>query len=394
MLSFVFRAEAQLLNCTLKKPVITIDFGSGIVRDVNTASLSNYKRVANYCPTDGHYTYTPYTSDCFRGDWFTLTEDHTIGDADGNMMLVNSSYDQGDFFTTTINGLKSSTTYEFGVWMMNVCKITDKCPYPLLPNITIRLQTLSGKFIARFGTGEVVRRESPHWTQYRAPFKMPAAETDLIMIMTNNAPGGCGNDFALDDITFRECITQTPEAIPVTKKAPVVKKQQPAIKQVPGKTTSAPPVTGATNNKPIEKSLSNPAENLTPLIKKRTPVFPPAPAVLTSRTNLLVKQIETEAGDIRLDLYDNGEIDGDTVSIYHNNSLLVSQARLSQKPITLHIKVNAAHPHHELIMVANNLGSIPPNTSVMIITAGSKRYKVFISTTEQKSAKVVLNLKE
>ncbi|MGK2862983.1 MAG: hypothetical protein ACSLE0_13700, partial [Chitinophagaceae bacterium] len=80
MLSFVYQAEAQLLNCTLKKPVITIDFGSGIVRDVNTALLSNYKRVGNYCPTDGHYTYTPYTSDCFRGDWFTITEDHTVGD--------------------------------------------------------------------------------------------------------------------------------------------------------------------------------------------------------------------------------------------------------------------------------------------------------------------------
>ena len=108
----------------------------------------------------------------------------------------------------------------------------------------------------------------------------------------------------------------------------------------------------------------------------------------------MVKQIETEAGEIRLDLYDNGEIDGDTVSIYHNNTLLVSQARLSQKPITISINVNAAQPHHELIMVADNLGSIPPNTSVMIITAGSKRYKVFISSTEQKNAKVVLNLKE
>ncbi len=52
------------------------------------------------------------------------------------------------------------------------------------------------------------------------------------------------------------------------------------------------------------------------------------------------------------------------------------------------------HPHHELIMVANNLGSIPPNTSLMIITANNKRSEVFISSTEQKNAKMLIDLKE
>jgi hypothetical protein len=108
----------------------------------------------------------------------------------------------------------------------------------------------------------------------------------------------------------------------------------------------------------------------------------------------LVKQIETGAGEIRIDLYDNGEIDGDTVSIYHNNVLLIQHARLSQKPITVRIAVDKDHPHHELIMVAENLGSIPPNTSLMIITTSTKRYQAFISSTEQKNAKVVLDLKE
>jgi hypothetical protein len=108
----------------------------------------------------------------------------------------------------------------------------------------------------------------------------------------------------------------------------------------------------------------------------------------------LVKKIETEAGEIRIDLYDNGEIDGDTVSIYHNNVLLMPHARLSQKPLTVRFAVDAGHPHHELIMVAENLGSIPPNTSLMIITAGTKRYQAFISSNEQKNAKVILDLKE
>jgi hypothetical protein len=87
-------------------------------------------------------------------------------------------------------------------------------------------------------------------------------------------------------------------------------------------------------------------------------------------------------------------VDSDTVSIYHNNKLVVAHARLSQKPITLRIAVDGANPYHEVIMVAENLGTIPPNTSVMMVTAGTKRYQVFITSTEQKNGKVVFQLKE
>ena len=93
-------------------------------------------------------------------------------------------------------------------------------------------------------------------------------------------------------------------------------------------------------------------------------------------------------------MYDDGEIDGDTVTINHNNQLLVAHAGLSAKPITLKIKVDKEHPHHELVMVADNLGSIPSNTSLMILTAAGKRYEIFISSTEQKNAKILIDLKE
>jgi hypothetical protein len=132
----------------------------------------------------------------------------------------------------------------------------------------------------------------------------------------------------------------------------------------------------------------------TPVIRPQSTDFPAPPAALTKRDNPLVKQIRTEAGEIKVDLYDNGQIDGDTVSIYHNNKLLVRGARLSQHPISLRISIDAAHPHHELVMVADNLGSIPPNTSLMIVTAGTKRFEVFISSNGQKNAKVVFDLEE
>ena len=392
ILCFVWRARAQLINCTFDKPVITIHFGTGDIRDLNTSSLLNYGRVGSYCPTDGHYSYTGYTSDCFRGDWWRLTEDHTPGDVDGNMMLVNSSYNTGPFFTTTLEGLKGGATYEFSIWIMNVCKPSDKCPYPLLPNLSFRLQSSSGNFTAQFGTGEVARRESPQWTQFRAPFKLPASESTLQLTMVNTAPGGCGNDFALDDIVIRECIMKPPTSNVTPKQSVAPKKQPVTVKQTPKKSATTP-VAKEVPNTPKEKPQTTTA-SVNPVKIQRSQVLPPPPPVLTTRTNSLVKTIQTEAGQITLNLYDNGEIDGDTVSIYHNNKLVVSRTRLSQKPITVNIDINAEEPHHEVVMVAENLGSIPPNTSVMIVTAGSKKYQVYISSTEQKNAKVVFDLKE
>lgn len=404
ILPFAFHSKAQQDNCTLKKPVITIHFGSGTV-GVNKVVSSRYEQVASYCPTDGHYTYTSHTGDCFGGDWFTVTEDHTPGDVNGNMLLVNSSPGNGVFLRTAVNGLKGGTRYEFSVWMMNVCRITEKCPFPLLPDITIHLQTAEGKNVALLATGEVLRHKEPRWTEYQFLFTTPPSATNLNLIMVNNAPGGCGNDFALDDITFKECIKPPPVAAAPRKTTPAIKKQSTTSKPVVKKVTKPPvqkPVTKPANKPAVKPTPKPPIAKLkidspkypAPEVKQRTVVFPPAPPVLRNRTNSLVKQIETEAGQIRIDLYDNGEIDDDTVSIYHNNALLASRARLSQKPITFRISIDDAHPHHELIMVAENLGSIPPNTSLMIVTAGEERYEVFISSTKQKNAKVVLNLKE
>ena len=396
ILFFAFKTKAQPIKCVFKKPFFTIHFGTGNVRDVSTTGSFSYERVRSYCPTDGHYTYTPYTSDCFGGDWFTLTEDHTAADVSGNMLLVNSSYNAGVFLKTEVTGFKGGAICEFGVWLMNVCKITEKCPFPLLPDITIRLENGAGKTVAQFGIGEVARTHVPGWKQHTGIFTVPPSETSLTLIMINNNPGGCGNDFALDDITFRECIKQLPISTVAAKKTAVTKKPQTTSKPVSKSPKPAAPAPTKTRspNVQIVKTQKDSQVYSTPVVKPKPRAFPKPPPVLTTRTNDLVKQIETEAGEITINLYDNGEIDGDTISVYHNNVLMMSRARLSQKPISLRVVIDTAQPHHEFIMVAENLGSIPPNTSVMIITAGNMRHEVFISSNEQRNAKVILRLKE
>lgn len=418
-----FQLKAQTINCTLKPPAITVHFGTGNIIDLNAVDPYHYRRITHYCPSDGNYAYTPYTSNCFRSDWITLEQDHTAGDASGNMMLVNASYQTGIFFSTQIPRLKPATKYEFAVWMVNLCKVTEKCPFPLLPNISILLQTTEGKTVSQLQVGQLVRDGLAQWSQFKVFFTTPPGDANLVLNMINSSPGGCGNDFAMDDITFRECVP----IVTTTKKTPVVAKKEPTVTKpvVKKETVTAKPVakketpvskpavkkqtpaakpivkteTPATTDKQIQSSevakpKTDSAISRTPVVKQKPPAFVPLPSTVAKRENALIKKIETSAGEIKIDLYDNGEIDGDTVTIYHNNVLLVSRQRLSQKPITFRIAVDASQPHHELIMVANNLGSIPPNTSLMIVTAGTKRYEVYISSNEQKNAKVVLDLKE
>jgi hypothetical protein len=115
----------------------------------------------------------------------------------------------------------------------------------------------------------------------------------------------------------------------------------------------------------------------------------PVPEVLKTRKNELAKLIEVATADeIKVDLYDNGDIDHDTVSVYLDNKLIVSRQMLKATAISFKLKIDSDNPEHELVMVAENLGEIPPNTSLMVVTVGSQRYEVRITSNEQKNALV------
>lgn len=389
ILLFALLSKAQTGNCILRQSQFTIDFGRGNVPDLNSGDLSNYRRVSHSCPGDGHYSFASYTSACFSDDWQTLSEDHSPSDIDGNMLLVNATYPGGIFLRTPVIGLKGNTIYELGLWLINLCKPTKKCPSLLLPDLNIRLLTPEGKIVANMVTGDLPRVQDPHWTQYRSRFATPASSSTLMLVMNDNVPGGCGNDFALDDITFRECVKKTTQ-VAVTPKKTSTPKQSTTSKRIPKNLT-----TPGQKNIPAAQVIT-PKANATfqtdSVLKQTHKIIPSIPFVLKSRENALVRQMNTEAGEIKIEIYDNGEIDGDSVSVYHNNTLIRSHMRLSQKPITITISVSPSQPHHEIIMVAENLGSIPPNTSVMIITTASNRYELFISSSEQKNAKVVFDL--
>lgn len=112
------------------------------------------------------------------------------------------------------------------------------------------------------------------------------------------------------------------------------------------------------------------------------------PPALTNRKAELVKEIKVDTGTIKIDFYDNGQIDGDTISVFANNMPLVSRRMLTTKPVSITIKIDLKRTEQELIMVGENLGTIPPNTALMIVYAGNKRYQLYLTSDEQKNAMV------
>jgi hypothetical protein len=101
-----------------------------------------------------------------------------------------------------------------------------------------------------------------------------------------------------------------------------------------------------------------------------------------------IPEILVDTGTIRLDFYDNAQIDGDSITVLVDKRVVLTHQRLGAKPITTYLKIDLNNSFHEVEMVAENLGSIPPNTAVLIITAGEKRYFLYLSSSESKSAMV------
>jgi hypothetical protein len=105
-------------------------------------------------------------------------------------------------------------------------------------------------------------------------------------------------------------------------------------------------------------------------------------------------EIEIDNDSISVDLYDNGEVDGDSVSLFFNDKLYGANLRLSARSVHMNLQLDTTKEFNTLSMFANNLGSIPPNTALMLIYDGKKRYEVRLSSNLEKSAAVRLKRKK
>ena len=179
---------------------------------------------------------------------------------------------------------------------------------------------------------------------------------------------------------------------PASKTGSTVKTTTPA----PKTSTTAKSATPGTTTPPVAEVTKKPEtieKNLPSIEKPKAPsTIQQTTTKLNMRSKQVIKTVEVEANSFRVDLYDNGQIDGDTISVFYNGKLMVSRQRLSTEPISIQITLDPNKEDNELVMFAENLGTIPPNTALMIVTVAGKRYEVNISSSEQTSGTVRFRL--
>ncbi|MFN8253799.1 MAG: hypothetical protein U0V75_18140 [Ferruginibacter sp.] len=216
----------------------------------------------------------------------------------------------------------------------------------------------------------------------------------------NTSKGGCGwGATTLSRRIIKNTFTFNKQGRTPAPKPPVVKNttppknnikpvtSPPVVKTTPKTVKPVPPV--VKNDSPAKKELVK-ADPPAPISEKKTEEKPAVPIdrSFEKRSADVLKTIEIEKENFRVDLYDNGDIDGDTISLFFNGKLLLAHKRLSDKAITLTLNADDAKDVNELVMYAENLGSIPPNTALMVVTDGDNRYEVRISSDLQKSGTI------
>lgn len=108
------------------------------------------------------------------------------------------------------------------------------------------------------------------------------------------------------------------------------------------------------------------------------------------RETVQTKEIEISSDSVRISFYDNGEIDGDSISIFLNKKPILVKQVLTAEALNIYIKLDSTRDVNEVSMFAENLGVYPPNTALMTVNDGEHRYEVYLSSSLTQNASVRL----
>ena len=196
----LFSAVLTAQQCTgnLGENIFTEgDFGSGpaniLTPDPGIAPGFLYQ--PNPPPNDGFYTITnDMRSWAFAFPaWETFADNSN--DPNGYMMVVNAAFDPGKFYEQQVDNLCENTLYQFTADVRNIIRPGENA---LRPNVSFSIDDVS-----QFTTGLIP--ETGTWNTYGFTFTTAPGQTSVVLALSNNAPGGIGNDLALDNISFRAC---------------------------------------------------------------------------------------------------------------------------------------------------------------------------------------------
>lgn len=314
----------------------------------------------------------------------------------GQVSIKGVSYSWQDdkrfYGKATMTGSYVSSTQNFRIHEIQTVEVQNALGGTCIMNYDLRY-TRSGKeeFLegTYLGKQEVKGRENPYeWGDCGGGRvylrKVPTTEFYLEPFLRNDKATASPKP-SIQPPANKPPVTQNNLTTPKKTTTPSKPTQKP-------KTTTVPSTNTAKKNPAVEPKIDSVAK-IPPVEKPKIvvkPVLPPVstPEVLKTRQNELMKALVVNDPNVEVKLFDNGEIDGDTISVYLDKRLVLSNKLLTANPLTLKIKMDEDNPEHELVMVAENLGRIPPNTSLMVVEAGDQRFEVRITSTEQKNAVV------
>ncbi len=172
-----------------------------------------------------------------------------------------------------------------------------------------------------------------------------------------------------------------------------------------GQAAAEPPIAANTeppnlHHLPIGQPASSRTGNPGVTAMKNVPAKPSVEAKsITNEEKFIVREkeiqttIEIDNPEIVLQFYDNAEIDGDSISLFLNGKMIFENVRLTAMPFVVRFAVEELPEISELVMVAENLGEIPPNTAFMLAYVGMRRISARLESSEQKSAVIRLEKK-
>jgi hypothetical protein len=140
-------------------------------------------------------------------------------------------------------------------------------------------------------------------------------------------------------------------------------------------------------------ALGNAIEKTDSIARKREEIKKLV-ASFEQRKNILSKEIEIESDSVRISFYDNGDIDGDSITVFLNKYPVLTHQPLSAKSLNMYLAFDKGKDVAEISMYAENLGLYPPNTALMVISDGDKRYEVFMSSSLTQNSMVRLKKKK
>jgi hypothetical protein len=161
-------------------------------------------------------------------------------------------------------------------------------------------------------------------------------------------------------------------------------------KKMPGKTA---PVL-STQTSPQESAVViNPPVKGDPKALKVI-IDPTAASKVAERKISNTQEVFFQSDSLILTLYDNGEVDGDTVSVLMNGNMIFAKQGLTTRANSKVIYITPDTPDSLLlVMYAENLGSIPPNTGLLVVRDGEKVYEVRFRADLQSNAGIILRRK-